>query len=84
MVAPCIRELLLLPLTVKRKSGVLVRCSEDYEELGVPVAPSRPGDMFPDRWLGWDDYLGVGGLMMRDGASPDFRYRVGAAGTVRR
>ena len=46
---------------VRRKSrGLGLRCREDYEELGVPkYAPSRPEDMFPDRWLGWDDYLGV-------------------------
>ena len=46
---------------VRRKSrGLGLRCREDYEELGVPkYAPARPADMFPDRWLGWDDYLGV-------------------------
>ena len=43
-----------------RSRGLGLRCREDYEELGVPkYAPSRPEDMFPDRWLGWDDYLGV-------------------------
>ena len=46
---------------VRRKSrGLGLRCREDYAELGVPkYAPARPQDMFPDRWLGWDDYLGV-------------------------
>ena len=51
----------MMSTQVRRKSrGLGLRCREDYEELGVPkYAPARPADMFPDRWLGWDDYLGV-------------------------
>ena len=36
------------------------RCEADWREVGVPkYSPSRPDDMFPDEWLGWDDFLGV-------------------------
>ena len=33
---------------------------EDWDELGVPqYMPRRPENMFPDEWLGWDDWLGT-------------------------
>ena len=46
---------------VRRKARSMgLRSRADWEDLGVPkYAPSRPQDMYPDEWRGWDDWLGT-------------------------